>query len=130
MIQAYNLGALFDAELGADSLGLIDCLDWENPRQYTHRQIDDLAGSCARGLIEGGLERGDPVAILSANRAEYLIAYLAILRAGMIAVPISYKFPSALVDYVLHDCGAKTVIVDEAWRLQFTLDLALNHFTH
>ena len=128
MIQAYNLGALFDAELGADSLGLIDCLDWETPRQYTHRQIDDVANSCSRGLIEGGLERGDPVAILSANRAEYLIAYLAILRAGMIAVPISYKFPSDLVDYVLHDCGAKHVMCDEARRRQFSLDLPLTNF--
>ena len=103
MISAYNLGALFDPELGGDNPALIDCLDWDAPRYYSHREIDDAANACARGLLRRGLVRGDGVAILSANRAEYLIAYLGILRAGMSAVLISYKFPGALIDYVLDD---------------------------
>ena len=74
MMKAYNLGALFDAELGGDNLGLIDCLNWDTPRHYTHREIDNLANACARGLRAGGLNRGDSVAILSSNRAEYLFA--------------------------------------------------------
>ena len=127
-MKAYNLGALFDAELGGDNLGLIDCLNWDTPRHYTHREIDNLANACARGLRAGGLDRGDSVAILSANRAEYLFAYLAILRAGMIAVPISYRFPSELVDYVLRDSGAKHVMCDRARRQRFSLDLPVTNF--
>ena len=116
MIEAYNLGALFDPELGGDRTALIDCRDWEEPREYSHRQIDDLANACARGLRARGLARGDCVGILSANRAEYLITYFGILRAGLVAVPIGYKFPAETIAYILKDAGVRFVFCDAARR--------------
>ena len=76
MIDAFNLGALFDPEIGADNLALVDCLVWDQPRRVSHREIDDLAKACARGLKGRGLGTGDAVAILSANRLEFLVAYM------------------------------------------------------
>ena len=128
MFSAYNLGALFDPELGGDNPALIDCLDWDAPRHYSHRDIDDAANACARGLMGRGLVAGDAVAILSANRAEFLIAYLGILRAGMAAVPIGYKFPGELVDYILGDSSSKYVICDGARRDLFSVDLPVTDF--
>lgn len=128
MISAYNLGALFDPELGGDNPGLIDCLDWDNPRHYSHRDIDDAANACARGLIGRGLVAGDAVAMISANRAEFLIAYLGILRAGMVAVPISYKFPCELVDYVLADSACKYIFCDGPRRRGFSAALPVTDF--
>ncbi len=128
MISAYNLGALFDPELGGDNPALIDCLDWDAPRHYSHREIDDAANACARGLRGRGLVRGDGVAILSANRAEYLIAYLGILRAGMSAVLISYKFPGALIDYVLEDSASKYLLCDGPRRDVFSTDIPVTDF--
>jgi long-chain acyl-CoA synthetase len=125
---AYNLGALFDPELGGDNLALIDCRDWDAPRHYSHREIDDLGNACARGLVQRGLVKGDAVAILSANRAEFLVAFLGILRAGMIAVPISYKFPGELIDYVLTDCSVKYMICDGQRRGAFGADLPVTDF--
>ena len=116
MIDAYNLGALFDPELGGDRTALIDCRDWEEPREYSHRQIDDLANACARGLSARGLVRGNTVGILSANRAEYLIAFFGILRAGLVAVPIGYKFPAETIAYILKDAGIRFVFCDAARR--------------
>lgn len=116
MIEAYNLGALFDPALGGDRTALIDCRDWETPREYSHRQIDDLANACARGLLARGLVRGDSVGILSANRAEYLIAYFGILRAGLVAVPIGYKFPAETVAYILKDAAVRFVFCDAPRR--------------
>ena len=116
MIEAYNLGALFDPALGGDRTALIDCRDWAEPREYSHRQIDDLANACARGLLARGLVRGDSIGILSANRAEYLIAYFGILRAGLIAVPIGYKFPAETIAYILKDAAVRFVFCDAARR--------------
>ena len=87
MTQAFNLGALYDARTGGDGIALIDVLDWDNPRTYSHREIDDAANALARGLLKRGLVRGDAVAILSANRAEFVISFLGIVRAGLVAVP-------------------------------------------
>src|SRR5215471_3830302 len=70
-----NLGDLLDRSRPADALAVIDCLDWDHPRPYTYGELDRLADACARGLLRRGLRRGDAVAILSGNRAEFLAAY-------------------------------------------------------
>ena len=114
MTQAYNLGALYDARTGGDGIALIDVLDWDNPRTYSHREIDDAANALARGLLKRGLVRGDAVAILSANRAEFVISFLGIVRAGLVAVPISHKFPRATIEYVLKHAAVKQIMCDGA----------------
>ena len=111
-IAAYNLGALFDPRLGGDRVGVIDCSDWERPRRYSHRELDDLANACANGLVGAGLERGDAVAVLAANRAEFLIAFFAILRAGMVAVPIDHRLPQALIDFIVADAAVRLAFCD------------------
>ena len=114
MTKACNLGALYDREIAGAGVAVIDVRDWEAPRTYTHPEIDALANACARGLLKRGLQRGDSVAILSANRAEYVIAFLAIARAGLVAVPFSHKFPRPTVEYVLKDAAVKHVFCDAA----------------
>ncbi len=116
MTSACNLGALYDARLAGTGTALIDVLDWENPRTYSHREIDDIANALARGLLKRGLRRGDAVAILSANRAEFVISFLGIVRAGLVAVPISHKFPRATIEYVLKDASVRQVMCDTARR--------------
>ena len=81
MIKTSNLGSLFDPDLGADNVALVDCRDWDKPREYTHREIEEAVNACARGLLRRGLQRGDAIALLSANRAEFLIGYLGALLA-------------------------------------------------
>ena len=128
MIETTNLGALFDAETGGDRIALIDCHDWEEPRQFTHRQLDEAANACARGLRRLGYTPGDAIAILSANRSEFLISYLGILRAGMVAVPCSHKFPSDIVDFILDDAAIRHVLCDRPRREALTTALPLTDF--
>ncbi len=128
MIKAYNLGALFDPELGGDRAALIDCRDWQHPREYSHRQIDDLANACARGLLARGLVRGDRVAILSANRAEYVIAYFGILRAGLVAVPLNHKLAAETIALILDDARVRYVLCDAARRGALPADAAIADF--
>jgi acyl-CoA synthetase (AMP-forming)/AMP-acid ligase II len=75
-----------------------------------------MANSVARALARPGLERGDRVAILSANCVEYLAACFGIMRSGLIAVPVNYRFPPKLIDFVLRDAGAKLMLCDRERR--------------
>src|SRR5438876_9760984 len=113
-----NLGDLLDRSRPAESTAVIDCLDWEHPRKYSHGEIHQLANACARGLLARGLRRGDTVAILSGNRAEFLIAYLGTMRAGLVSVPVNHKFPRETIEFVMRDSDVKLVFSDGERRAQ------------
>jgi long-chain acyl-CoA synthetase len=100
----------------AQRLAIIDCLDWAKPREFTHGDVDRLARGAARGLLKRGLKRGDAVAILSANRTEFLAAYFGIMRAGLVAVPVNHKFPRDTIHFVLADSGVKFAFCDRERR--------------
>jgi acyl-CoA synthetase (AMP-forming)/AMP-acid ligase II len=116
MPTLYNLGALRNPDFDGDQVALIDCLDWDNPRTFSHRALDELADAVARGLLARGLRRGDAVAILSENRAEFLAAYFGIMRAGLVAVPVNYKFPAHTVAFVFEDSRVRFAFADSARR--------------
>jgi acyl-CoA synthetase (AMP-forming)/AMP-acid ligase II len=118
MVQSFNLGDLLDRTRPADAMALIDCLDWDHPRRYSHGEIDRLAAAGARGLLARGLRRGDAVAIVAGNRAEFLIAYFATMRAGLVSVPVNHKFPRETIEFVLRDSGVTLVFCDRERRAQ------------
>ena len=123
-----NLGDLADPARNAAAIALIDCLDWDRPREYTHADIDRLADACARGLTRRGLKRGESVAILSANRAEFLVAYFGIMRAGLVAVPVNHKFPRETIEFVLRDSATRLAFSDRERRASVPAGLAVIEF--
>jgi acyl-CoA synthetase (AMP-forming)/AMP-acid ligase II len=123
-----NLGDLVDRTAPADKIALIDCLDWEHPREYSHGEIDGLARACARGLLRRGLRRGDVIAILAGNRAEYVIAYFGAMRAGLVAVPVNVRFPRETIEFVMRDSAVKLVFCDGARRAQVPAGVPLVDF--
>ncbi len=109
-----NLGCAL-AEAGA-ATALIDLGGKPGPRIWSYAEIERQSDALACSLLARDLGRGDRVAILAANRAEYLIAFLGILRAGLVAVPVNHKLPAATVAFVLGDCDARLAICDVARR--------------
>jgi long-chain acyl-CoA synthetase len=109
-----NLGDLIPRERDLSKIALIDLGGEQRPREFTFAAIDAMANGVARALGKHGLSRGDRVALLSANRAEYLVAYYGIMRAGFVAVPVNFKFPRETIHFIIRDAGAKVVFCDDA----------------
>jgi acyl-CoA synthetase (AMP-forming)/AMP-acid ligase II len=118
-----NLGDLIRRERDLDKIALIDLGGEAAPREFTYRRLDAMANAVARALLARGHKRGDRIAILSANRAEFLAVYCGILRAGLVAVPVNFKFPPATIAFILRDAGAKLVFCDPPRRQDCPADL-------
>jgi long-chain acyl-CoA synthetase len=66
---------------------------------YSFKDVDTMARKIATGLLDQGYQRGDRIAILAKNCAEWIVADLAIMMAGMISIPI---YTTASVDTIKH----------------------------
>jgi long-chain acyl-CoA synthetase len=117
-----NLGDLIRRD--RDPLGhAIADLGGEAERSFTYGDLDAMARGVARALSARGFSRGDRIAILSANRAEYLAAYYGIMRAGLVAVPANHRFPADTIGFIIRDAGVRLVFCDAARRAQCPRDL-------
>ncbi|MFP6862215.1 AMP-binding protein [Pseudomonas sp.] len=78
---------------------------------FTWAQVDDQARRMATALHAMGCAPGDRVALLAKNCAEWVIADLAIMLAGLISVPL-YPLQSAeSIDYVLRHSQCKAIFL-------------------
>ena len=109
-----NLGDLVDLATDGERLLVVDTRPGGG--SWTGGHIHERSGAVAGALLGRGLRRGDRVAILAANRAEYLVAVLGIMLAGLIAVPVNIRLPRAMVEHVLRDSGACLAFCDEDAR--------------
>lgn len=85
-------------------------------KSFTYRELDQAVNRAANGLRGLGVERGDRVALFMPNIPEFVIAYLAALKIGAIAVSVNALFKSNEVQFVLQDSGARVVVTTETLR--------------
>ncbi|MDX1341099.1 MAG: AMP-binding protein [Reinekea sp.] len=94
-------------------------------RITTWGQAEKNARKIATGLVSLGLKKGDKVAIVAKNSAEWFINDWAIMMAGMISVPIYATAGEATLRYILEHSEAKAVFVgklDDKAAAQAVLD--------
>src|SRR5215471_4774000 len=90
----------------AESLGSRPALRFKRHGSYhdvrmEHYRADALA--CATALVDGGIQPGDRVGLLSENRVEWLIADMGLLTAGAVNVPPHAPLTAKQVAYQFAD---------------------------
>jgi long-chain acyl-CoA synthetase len=63
--------------------------------EWTYKRLATEVERVARGLIAHGLRKGDRVVLHMANLPEFVIAYHACFRIGVIAAPLNIRFKTA-----------------------------------
>lgn len=83
-------------------------------RELSWAELDDAVDAVARGLSGRGLRAGRRVALVMVNSIDLAIAYLGVLRGGMVAVPVDPRSSADDVARVVGESGASVVLCDES----------------
>jgi long-chain acyl-CoA synthetase len=83
---------------------------------YTYRELIDTVVRVGGSLAGLDISKGDRVAILSENRPEWVIAYLAVTSVGAVIVPLDAQLASKEVALLLANSDAKAVCVSRFTR--------------
>lgn len=95
-----------------DQTALVFLHDGRIETEMSYRDLDQYANGCKAALLETGIAKGDRVVLLLNKSVFFVIAHLAILKIGAIAVPLNPGFKKAEMDYLLRDADPKLVIAD------------------
>jgi long-chain acyl-CoA synthetase len=109
-----NLGDLFDPGLDPDKTALIAVNADGKARRFSYGVLNRAIAALAAELSSRRLRRGARIALLGTNSAEYLVAYFAIMRAGLVAVPVNTRLPEATIHFILGDAAAEFTFADRA----------------
>lgn len=90
----------------------------------TAREFADQVTAVAKGLIAGGIERGDRIALLSTTRYEWTLLDYAIWAAGASTVPIYETSSPEQVEWILSDSEAKAIVVETSAHREMVEALA------
>jgi amino acid adenylation domain-containing protein len=80
----------------------------------TYRELDSLAGSLARYLMEMGVGVGDRVVVYLRRSVAFPLAALAAMRCGAAYTPIDPGQPAARTELMLRDCRAPVLVTESA----------------
>jgi long-chain acyl-CoA synthetase len=81
----------------------------------TWSDLDATVDAAAAALVsELGLTAGDRVALCLSNTPDFVTAYFAVLRAGLVVVPINTGYTSREMAHLLGEADARVVIAEEA----------------
>lgn len=89
------------AAAAPDALALVD-----QGSRLTWSELDAAVSAAANALLGSGLHAGDRVCLQLRTGADFVILYLAALRAGLVAVPVNPSYAPPEVEHIRADSGA------------------------
>jgi fatty-acyl-CoA synthase len=107
----------------------------DSRRSLTFAQWNERASRLANALFGLGLVPGDRVALLAYNCIEWMEFYVALARAGLVAVPVNFRLVGAEIEYIVTHCEARAFIVqdeliDRVLPMRDQLAIAASAFIH
>jgi fatty-acyl-CoA synthase len=82
----------------------------------TYRQLWELTGRAAKGLLARGVRTGDRVGVWSPNRFEWVVLQYATARIGAILVNVNPAYKAAELEYALNKSGVSLLCLACGFR--------------
>jgi len=91
---------------------IVDAASGGRPSATSFGELNTLVNRLAHALDALGARRGDRVVWCGPNSLEVLVTIHAARKAGLVAVPLSYRFNADEMAYVIDNSDATLVVVD------------------
>ena len=89
---------------------------------HTYRELWQESDEIAAGLIDWGLKPGERCALIAPSSPAWVKAYLGILKAGGIAVPVDKELKQGELRHILSDSSARLLFTEQKY-LDTILDI-------
>lgn len=96
---------------------------WFKEEAFSYERLNSMASSVAKGLQHLGVIKEDRVAVMLANRPEFLATWFGLSKLGAIEVPINTAHRGYLLSYLLNQAECSVLIVQSAF-LPFIEEIA------
>ena len=80
-------------------------------QRLNYKELDTMAARFASALVRQGIRKGDRVVIVTPNSIETIVAIFGILKAGGVFLVVHHSIKEQKLSYILHDCGARAVVL-------------------
>src|SRR5437868_11677658 len=77
----------------------------------TYREVVSMVNSIANGLHNLGLRKGDRICLLTLNRPEYTVTFIAAATMGIVVSPMNPAYKEREVGYQLENSEADAILI-------------------
>ncbi len=78
--------------------------------RFSYERVMRMAENFAAALVKAGVNEGERVILYLPNCVQWVVAWLGVMRAGAVAVPITPIYTAYDLEYIANDSGATAVI--------------------
>ncbi|SDM22744.1 long-chain acyl-CoA synthetase [Geoalkalibacter ferrihydriticus] len=108
-----TLADLIDALEQQGRKTAIHALRKQDARQISRAKLFEQIQSTAAALREAGVDKGDAVALWAENSPEWIIACLAVIRAGGRVVPLDVQLDRKAMERILENCEPRLMLTSQ-----------------
>ncbi len=119
MSTAWSIKTLLESMAARGEQAALISIRGNSANEWSFAQIANDAQRLAQGLLNDGLEPGEPVVIFAPNMPEWVVAALAIGAAGGTMVPIDALASNSEVSQIVVESGSRCVFTTTASLADF-----------
>ena len=85
-------------------------------KRYTYAELDEGSRAIAQHWLDLGLKKGDRVCVLAEPRPEYVQAFFAAGKSGVIVVPLNSRNTARELAEIVKDCAPLAILYSEQYE--------------
>ncbi|MDT8071059.1 MAG: long-chain fatty acid--CoA ligase [Terriglobia bacterium] len=83
--------------------------------RFTYSELNAHATACAAHFSQLGIQKRERVGILAQNCVEYIVAFFAAGKSGVILVPLNYRLTPHELEGIARDAGLKALLFEKQY---------------